>query len=242
MAIELPSEVAQFLNFIGINWPMINEDKVREFGQHVREFATNLQDAHQQAHNTVQQLGQAYQGAGYEALLTKWSSTSTQHLTELVDGCHVVADALDAAADVIIGMKVEAIAELVVMAATFIADQAAAVATLGIAEAAEALVIEAGKKIVEFLKQQLIQHIVAEVIEATVKPLMDKVSAAVSGLVFQAAESALGVSGGGGSVGAGFSIDTELVKGHAAAMRQHAETVAGHAQTFAANAGALNFS
>jgi hypothetical protein len=158
-----------------------------------------------------------------------------------VDGCHVVADALDAAADVIIGMKVEAIAELVVMAATFIADQAAAVATLGIAEAAEALVIEAGKKIVEFLKQQLIQHIVAEVIEATVKPLMDKVGQAVGGLVFQATESALGVSGGGAGVGSGFMIDAELVKGHAAAMKQHAQTVAGHAQTFVSNAGSLNF-
>jgi hypothetical protein len=241
VAIELPGEVAQFLQFIGINWPMINEDKVREFGQHVREFATNLQDAHEQAHGTVQQLGQAYQGAGYEALMAKWAGTSQQHLTELVDGCHVVADALDVAADVIIGMKVEAIAELVVMAATFIADQAAAVATLGLAEAAEALVIEAGKKIVEFLKQQLIQHIVAEVIEATVKPLMDKVGAAVSGLVFEAAESALGVSGGGGSAGSGFMIDTELVKNHAAAMKEHAATVAGHAQTFASNAGSLDF-
>src|SRR5258708_36624899 len=110
MAIELPGEVAQFLQFIGINWPQINEDKVREFGQHVRQFGDNLQESHQQAHSTVQQLGQAYQGAGYEALLAKWPGTSTQHLTELVEACHVVADALEVAADVIVGLKLEAIA------------------------------------------------------------------------------------------------------------------------------------
>ncbi|NUR03516.1 MAG: hypothetical protein HOY79_45475 [Streptomyces sp.] len=29
MAIELPGEVVSFLQFIGVNWPNINEDKVR---------------------------------------------------------------------------------------------------------------------------------------------------------------------------------------------------------------------
>jgi len=241
MAIELPDEVAQFLQFIGINWPMINEDKVREFGSHIRQFADNLRDAHEQAHSTIQQLGQAYQGASYEALLAKWSGTSTAHLNELVEACHVVADALDVAADVIVGLKVEAIAELVVMAASFIADQAAAVATLGIAEAAEALIVEAAEKLVDFLKQQVIQHIAAAVIGAAVGPLMEKVAAAVKGLAFEAVSAALGEGGGGGSPGTGFTIDTEAVKGHADVMRQHAETVRGHAQTFAAAAGNLSF-
>jgi hypothetical protein len=241
MAIELPSEVAQFLQFIGIDWPPINEDKVREFGSHLREFAANLQDAHQQAAGTVQQLGQAYQGSGYEALTAKWASTSAQHLTELVDGCNVVAQALDIAADAIVGMKVTAIGELVVMAASFIADQAAAVVTFGLAEAAEAAIIAAGKECVKFLEQQLIQHITGEVIDATVTPLMDKVSSAISGLIFQSAEAAAGVSAGGGA-GSGFSIDTEQVKTYATTMRQHADTVAGYAKTFAANAGSVDFS
>jgi uncharacterized protein YukE len=240
MAIELPGEVAQFLQLIGINWPQINEDKVREFGTHVRQFADNLQDAHQQAHATIQQLGQSYQGAGYEALLAKWSGTSTKHLTELVDACHAVADALAAAADVIVGLKVEAIAELVVMAASFVADQAAAVATFGIAEAAEGLIVEGAEKLVEFLKQQVIQHITGAVIGAAVGPLMEKVAAAVKGLAFEAVSAALGQPASGG-VGEGFRIEPEAVRGHAQIMRQHAETVRGHAQTFAAAAGGMSF-
>ncbi|MEV0094290.1 hypothetical protein [Streptomyces sp. NPDC050738] len=42
MAIELPGEVVSFLQFIGVNWPTVNEDKVREFASHVREFGTKL--------------------------------------------------------------------------------------------------------------------------------------------------------------------------------------------------------
>ena len=33
MAIELPEQVVSFLQFIGVNWPNINEDKVRELNQ-----------------------------------------------------------------------------------------------------------------------------------------------------------------------------------------------------------------
>ncbi|MFG2209745.1 hypothetical protein [Streptomyces sp. NPDC048638] len=72
-----------------------------------------------------------------------------------------MASALDIAADTIVAMKLEAIAELTVLAITFIADQAAAVATLGIAEAAEALVIAAAEKLMDFLVQQLEQYIIA---------------------------------------------------------------------------------
>jgi uncharacterized protein YukE len=137
VAIELPGEVVSFLQFIGVNWPNVNEDKVRELASHVREFAESVDDTHQGSTATIKRLGGYYQGASYEALLAKWAQLSNSHMSELIQACHTVATALDVAADVIVGMKVEAIAELAVLAATFIADQAAAVATLGIAEAAE---------------------------------------------------------------------------------------------------------
>ena len=53
---------------------------------------------------------------------------------------------------------------------------------------------------------------------------------AVDGLVFQAAESAFGVPGGGG--GTGFRIDPKALEVHAQTMHQHAEKMAGHAQVF----------
>ncbi|MFD5565671.1 MULTISPECIES: WXG100-like domain-containing protein [Kitasatospora] len=240
MAIELPGEVVEFLSFIGINWPTVNEDKVREFGAHVREFAQNVESVHQQSTSTVQQLGQAYEGASYEALLAKWAALSESHLNELVQACHVVADALDIAADVIVAMKVETIGELVVLAAAFIADQAAAVATLGAAEAAVILIEEAAKRLINYLEQQLEQYIIAQVVEAAIGPLVDTVANAVQGLVFQAAESALGVSGGGGG-GSGFRIDPDALEEHARMMHEQADAVAGHAQMFQSKLAGVSF-
>ncbi|MFF4653794.1 WXG100 family type VII secretion target [Streptomyces sp. NPDC001380] len=241
MAIELPGEVVSFLDFIGINWPSVNEDKVREFASHVQEFATNVETAHEESTATVRQLGQAYEGASYEALLAKWAQLSDSHMTELVQACRVVATALDVAADVIVGMKVEAIAELTALAAAFVADQAAAVATLGAAEAALIAIEEAGKRLVNFLEQQLEQYIIAQVVEAAIDPLADVVGRAASGLVFQAAESALGVSAGGGAAGEGFRIDPAALEAHAQTMHAHADTVAAHAQTFQTKLAGVTF-
>ncbi|SOE14769.1 hypothetical protein SAMN06272775_5687 [Streptomyces sp. 2323.1] len=242
MAIELPGQVVSFLQFIGVNWPDINEDKVREFGSHVRDFAQKVDDTHKESTSTVKQLEDVYQGASYEALLAKWGQMSDSHMTELVNACHVVADALDIAADTIVAMKLEAIAELTVLAITFVADQAAAVATLGIAEAAEALVIEAAEKLMDYLVQQLEQYIIGQVIEAAIDPLVETVGKAVGGLVFQAAESALGVSGGGGGRGGeGFSIHPEALHARAEKLHAHARTVAGHAAEFEAKAAGASF-
>ncbi|KJK55546.1 WXG100-like domain-containing protein [Saccharothrix sp. ST-888] len=241
MAIELPDEVVSLLQFIGVNWPQVNEDKVREFASHVKEFADNLDQAHQASTSTVHQIGEVYQGAGYEALLAKWGQLSGSHMQELVEACHVVATALDVAADAIVAMKLEAIGELVVMAAAFVADQVAAVATLGAAEAALVLIEEAAAKLVDYLAQQLEQYIIGQVIEAAVSPLIETVGRAVSGLVYQAAESALGVSGGGGSAGEGFRIQPEALAAHAQTMREHAETVAGHAEVFRSRISGVSF-
>lgn len=234
MAIELPGEVVGFLQFIGINWPNINEDKVREFGGHVREFANNISGAHEDATSTVRQLGQAYDGATYETLLARWGQMSSDHLHELVTACHAVATALDAGADVIVGMKGAAIAELVGLAASFVADQAAAVATLGAAEAAEALIVEAAKKAVNYLEQQLTQYVIGEIIEAAVTPLVGVVDKAVNGLVYSAA-------GGTGAAGGSFRMLPDDVLRHAQTFHDHAETVAGHARDFTTKLSGLSF-
>jgi hypothetical protein len=147
---------------------------------------------------------------------------------------------LDAAADVIVGMKVETIGELVALAVAFVADQAAAVATFGAAEAAVVLIEEAAKRLINYLEQQLEQYIIGQVIEAAIGPLIDTVANAVSGMVFQAAGSALGVSGGGGG-GSGFRIDPDALDEHARVMHDHAETVAGHAQLFQSKIAGVSF-
>ena len=239
MALELPQPVVDFLQVIGINWPQVNEDTVRDFAGHVRQFASDIEDTHNQASSTLQDLGQAYQGQSYELLVSKWASLTQGHMTALLDACKVLADALDAAAVAIVGLKTEAIAELAVLAATFLADQAAAVATLGLSEAALPLIEEMGEKLVDVLTQQLIQEIVGKVIEVALNPLLDLVEKAASGIAFPALEDTLGAGGSGAT---GYSMDPDAVTAHAATFGQYADTVATHAQTFSTNVAALKFS
>ena len=234
MAIELPTPVVDFLQVIGINFPQVNEDTVRTFAGHVRDFASGLDSAHQAATSTVNAMSAAYSGSSYEQLVETWANMSSSHMKELVDGCNVVATALDAAADVIVAMKVEAIAELVVLAATFVADQAAAVVTFGLSEVALPLIEEAGTKICEFLEQQLLQHIIGAVITAAVEPLEAIVEKAISGLKFS--------SGGAAKApGASFGMIPEQLLAHGTELQGHADTVAGHANTLSTNLSGLSF-
>jgi hypothetical protein len=144
------------------------------------------------------------------------------------------------AADVIVTMKGVAIAELIGLAVSFVADQAAAVLTFGLAEAAEALIIAAAKKCIDYLEQQLEQHIIGAVIEAAINPLVDVVGKAVTGLMFGAVVA--GGSGGGDSgVGSGFSVHPEELQARAELMHQQAEKVAAHADEFTARVSGVSF-
>jgi uncharacterized protein YukE len=230
-----------FLGIIGVNWPQVNEDAVREFAGHVRQFASNIESTHSEASSTISQMQAAYTGASYERLVESWSQMSSSHMQELTEACRVVATALEVAADAIVGMKMEAIAQLVVMAATFVADQAAAVVTFGIAEAAEAAIVAGAKELVKYLENQLVQHIMGELIGKAIEPLEAVVEKAVNGLTYEAVGAILGGSSGGGAVGASFSMLPDQLQAHAAALDGHADTIAGHAEDFVAKAGSVDF-
>jgi hypothetical protein len=230
---DLPMPVVNFLNVIGVEWPYLNEDSLYAFGRLVREFGQAVRTTHDDATATIHALGSSYQGAAYTQLHNRWTEMSATHVTELVDACGVVADACDAAAAYVVGQKVVAVGELIGMAATFFADQAAAVATLGLAEAAVPVIIAAAKKLGESLIQDLEQYLIGQLVEAAIKPLFAKVEQAMQGLQWQ--------GGGGAAVEAAFQVDTAQMLAHAAAMHAHADRFAQHARTFASQAAAISF-
>jgi hypothetical protein len=197
------------------------------------EFGEAVRTTHDDATATIHALGDSYQGAAYTQLHNRWTEMSSTHVTELVDACAVVADACDAAAAYVIGQKVVAIGELVGMAATFFADQAAAVATLGLAEAAVPLIIAVAKKLGESLIQALEQYLIGQLIDAAIKPLMAKIQQAMQGLQWP--------GGDGGTVEAMFKVDTQQMRAHATALHGHADRFAAHAADFATRAAAVSF-
>lgn len=127
-----------------------------------------------------------------------------------------------------------AIAELVSMAATFFADQAAAVATLGIAEAAVPLIIAGARKLAESLIEDLNQYVQGKIIEAAAKPLFAKVESALSGLDWSQASAP-------GESAEGFSLDMQELTTQTGILRAHAETMRSHAARLRDGIGGLSF-
>jgi hypothetical protein len=231
---DLPMPVVTFLNAIGVDWPYINEDTLMQFASLTREFGQAVENTHQEATTAVHGIAQAHQGASTQQMTSGWSELSSRHVTEIVDACQVLSAALEAAAAYIVAQKLEAIADLIGMAAAFIADEAASVLTLGLAEAALPVIIEAGEALVDSLAQDLQQYLIGKVIGAAAKPLFAKVEAAMAGLDWSQTTPVSGSA-------ATFMVDEQAIRTQTAALRTHAQTMRSHATKFQQGVRGLSF-
>ncbi|HWG25682.1 hypothetical protein [Actinospica sp.] len=59
MALDPPWEVVTLPNFIGIKWPMINEDTVRDVATVIQSFASDVQSTHQDMTNQIHAMSEA---------------------------------------------------------------------------------------------------------------------------------------------------------------------------------------
>jgi hypothetical protein len=191
VSIELPEELVWAMNFIGLPWPTVNEDQLTACATHLRTYASSLSDTHGVARAQISALSGTYASPSYEVLAERWAHFSSTHVSQLVEACHLLADALDVAADVVVGVKGAIIAALVAMAAEFVAEQAAAVATFGLAEFASMAIVETTKLLVRDALNQLEQQLIAEVLQAALSPLESRLESAVQGMVLQGVEAAL---------------------------------------------------
>jgi hypothetical protein len=191
VSIELPNELVWVMNMLGLDWPQIDEDTLRQYATELRTFASSMTDTHGQADAHINALSADAAGPSYEALVERWAQASSSHVHVLLDMCETCAVALEVAADGTIAAKVGIIAALGVMAAEFVADQAAAIFTFGLAEVAEAGIVEVTRLAVKALLDQLEQEAIGAVLEAVLGPLEDKLLAAADGLAYKAVEAAL---------------------------------------------------
>ena len=252
MALDPPWEVVTLLNFIGIKWPMINEDTVRDVATMISSFASDVQGTHQDMTNTIQAMSEAYQGASYDTLAEQWQSRSNTHMTELIDVCTVIVDGLHGLADYILAQKGVAIAELLGLAASFLAAQAAAPFTFGLSEVADLGLDELAEQAINLLKQLVVQYIEGQVIEAAFKRLGPVVERAVEGWVFNfvdgGAPAGVGAGSGGGAGGGGggqagpmMMVRADALKSHANLMRAHGATMREHAVTLTSKLSGVNY-
>jgi hypothetical protein len=163
-----------------------------------------------------------------------WTSLTARHVDELTTGCTVLADALDVAAGYIVAQKAEAIGVLIGMASAFVADQAAAVVTLGLAEAAAPAIVAGAEAVVRSLAADIEQYILGMVMTAAARPLFAKVEEALAGLDWTQ-------SGASGSTPTSVVLDPPSVRAETAALRSYAEALRGHAVAFQRGVQGLTF-
>ena len=231
---DLPLPVINLLNAIGVPWPYLNEDTVSEFATLVREFRSSIEGLHTESSAAVAAITRAHQSVSTEAMQSGWTSLTAQHVTELTAGCAVLADALDVAAGYIVAQKAEAIGVLVGMAAAFVADQAAAVVTFGLAEAAVPALVAGAEAVVRSLAADIEQYIIGAVVTAAARPLFAKVESALAGLDW---------SQSGASAGPPVRVvlDPPSVRAETAALRGHAASLQAHAAAFQQGVKGLSF-
>jgi uncharacterized protein YukE len=234
VAIDIPSEVALFLNICGVPYPDINEDDVRALAGHVRTFAEQVQGTHDSATGVIDQMGAFYSGESYQQLVATWATMSSTHMRQLESACKLVGQALEVAATVITAVKVAVLAELAALAATY----ASIMITPPLAPSAP-LVAAAARKLCEQMAQYLIGYVVAEVIGKAIEPLEQAIDDMVKGLVYDATRDALDIPSSGKPTP--LRIDPDAVQHFAKVLDDHADDIMRHAATFAENVATLDF-
>lgn len=180
MAVEIPPDVAEFLDCCGVRYPDIDEGDVRGLAVKVRTFAANTRGP------GVDDSGDAL--AEYEHLAATWAGSDGDHQAELDRVCAVIAKALDAVAYVITVTKAVVLTELAALATTYAAMTATPAARI-----AGPLVVAAARRLCTQMERALIGYLVIEVIGRAVEPLGRDVDKLFTGAPSVRTSSAVGV-------------------------------------------------
>ena len=132
--LQLPSELAQFLNMLGYTWPKCDEVRMFELGGKWLDFGGKLQEIHSgEAMKHGERVTNENIGADIEAFAKKFGERDAGP-TVIQDGgtgSMVVGGGLFVAAALVLALKITMIVQLSILAAQIAAALAAAGPTFG---------------------------------------------------------------------------------------------------------------
>nr|WP_308297195.1 MULTISPECIES: DUF6531 domain-containing protein [unclassified Streptomyces] len=204
MGYVLPGWLDEILDFIGINWPNVDEDDYREMADAMRELADAFDEHTGEAHGAVNRLLSSSEGWAVEALQEHWGKVKSSHLEQLPEVARLFADAMDVVADVIYGMKIKAEVELGVMAASVGVSIGLAFVTGGLSALIGAAEIAAMREVVRRIIKEAADQFVDQVMAMVTEPVAAKLEKMVTDAVLDLAAGAISPgdgSGGGGGKG-----------------------------------------
>ncbi|WP_067694184.1 hypothetical protein [Nocardia jejuensis] len=240
MAVELPHEVALFLNFAGVPYPDINEDQVRELATHLQHFAANVRDTHDVATAAINNMNTVYSGYSYQQLLAVWGRMSTTHMAELDHVCTLVATALTIAADVIAVTKSVVLIELAAMASTYLIALSGSFATGGLSAVVAQVIPAMARTLLSVMEQALIAYILSDVLGKAIAPLEHAIERMINSALHSMTIDILDLPTNN-SPNQPLHIEPDEVLRYADLLDDYADDMLTHATDFADRAGQLDF-
>ncbi|WP_416563144.1 hypothetical protein [Nocardia testacea] len=190
MSIHLPTEVVFFLNALGIPYPDVDVDQVREMARAVDDFAKDVRRTFDESTSTIEGMESVLSGQTYQSILVLWSHNSGK-MAELETAFDVTSNALDIAADVIEAVQIAVLVELAALAASFIASMFTPAAP-----ATGPLLAAAARQIAKALAEFIIGYIAGELLAKALDPMLEKFNDFILDSL-KPPDSAVPTSGGG---------------------------------------------
>ncbi|MCH6161488.1 RHS repeat-associated core domain-containing protein [Streptomyces marispadix] len=203
MGYVLPGWLDEILDFIGINWPNVDEDDYREMADAMREFAEKFEGHGGEAHAAVNRILASSEGYAVDALSEHWGKVKGSHLDKVPEVSRLFATACDVVADIIYGMKIKCEIELGAMAASIGIGIGLSVVTGGlsalIGAAETAAMRELIRRIIKEAEEEIVSRLLAEVTE----PITGKLEKMTEDMILDLADDAIHLPPGGGGGGGG---------------------------------------
>ncbi|WP_070019727.1 DUF6531 domain-containing protein [Streptomyces nanshensis] len=211
MGYVLPGWLDEILDFIGINWPNVDEDDYREMADAMREFAEKFEGHGGEAHAAVNRILASSEGYAVDALKDHWGKVKGSHLDKVPEVSRLFATACDVVADIVYGMKIKCEVELGAMAASIGIGIGLSVVTGGLSALIGAAETAAMRELIRRIIKEAEEEIVARLLAEVTEPVTGKLEKMTEDMILDLADDAIhlppGDTGGGGDGGGGGGHD-----------------------------------
>ncbi|GAA3620493.1 nucleic acid/nucleotide deaminase domain-containing protein [Streptomyces chitinivorans] len=177
MGIQVPEDLRDIMELVGIDWPDIDEDELRDTAKEYRDFADELRDTIQKANRACSHItAGSSKGEAVDAFKLRWGKVSGQDMKNLAKAVDVLADAMDSGAGYVTTCKLSIIGSLTTAAVSITGSAIAAFFTGGLTAllgaAAAAALRQAVKEALDLLVSKLVE-LAVEKIEGEVLGLLE---------------------------------------------------------------------
>ncbi|MGA5199874.1 PE-PGRS family protein, partial [Streptomyces exfoliatus] len=229
----LPNALEWVLEMLGFEWPTADEDKLIECAQVWRTFAAEVEGHQSRGVTSASNVLSQNAGDSIDGFSKAWDKFggSSGYFDDARQAAEVIAFTFEAAAALVIGMKVAVIAQLVILAAEIIAAQAAAPFTFGLSEIGGAAATLATREVVRKILKEVAKQLLDAILEAAKEPVISALEAMVSDIIAQTVNQNFGAQNGynvGRTLKEGQSAATDAIKNTGETLGESLRDGAGH--------------